>query len=75
MQEIGAQGIPNILKMLIFYFDSHQEALLLQGIFRKSANVDQENETINEILSKNYDYILEVKDPYIIASTILLNQT
>lgn len=41
MQEIGAEGVPNILKMLIFYFDSHEEALLLEGIFRKSANIDE----------------------------------
>lgn len=55
--------------MLIFYFDCHKEGLLLEGIFRKSVSIDDENETINEILEKNYDCILEVENPHIIAST------
>ncbi len=41
-QEIGAEGVPTILKMLVFYFDSHP-GLELEGIFRKSVSIDEEN--------------------------------
>lgn len=46
--------------MLIFYFDSHEDGLNLEGLFRKSVSIDEENETIREVLSNNYDYLLQV---------------
>lgn len=62
-------GVPTILKMLLFYFESKPEYLKIEGIFRKSVSIDEEQETINRILERNYDYLLEVKNPHIIAST------
>lgn len=60
--------------MLVFYFDSHKEGLELEGIFRKSVSIDEENETITQILSKNYDYLLDVENPHIIASNTFIIQ-
>lgn len=54
--------------MLVFYFDAHKEGLELEGLFRKSVSIDEEKETIYQILQKNYDYLLDVKNPHIIAS-------
>lgn len=67
--EISEIGVPIILKMLVFYLESHEEALSLEGIFRKSVSIDEEDHTIAKLLANNYDYLMEVKNPHVIAST------
>lgn len=54
--------------MLIYYFEAFPDGKFLEGLFRKSVSVDEENETIEKIMEKNYDYLLEVKNPHVIAS-------
>lgn len=41
-QESGESGAPLILELLIFYFNSKQEQLATEGIFRKNASVEDE---------------------------------
>lgn len=69
MSEIG---VPIILKMLIFYFRNNEEHAKLEGLFRKSVSIDEETEIIEKIREHNYDYLLSVENPHIIASKILV---
>ena len=61
-------GIPIVLEIFIYYFKTHPEGLLVEGLFRKSVSIDDENELLIKISCKNYDCLLEVENPHIIAS-------
>ena len=67
--EMGKHGIPIVLEILIYYFKTKPKGLLLEGLFRKSVSIDEENELLAQISNKNYDSLLEVGNPHIIAST------
>ena len=40
----------------------------MEGLFRKSVSIDDETELLTQIAEKNYDCLLEVQNPHIIAS-------
>lgn len=41
--ELGEMGIPMVLQLLVGYFKEKPQALLQEGIFRKSVSIDEEN--------------------------------
>lgn len=56
--------------MLVFYFKTNEDYMKEEGLFRKSVSIDEETETIKKIMEQNYDYLLEIKNPHIIASIL-----
>ena len=58
--------------MLIYYFKVHPDGLKLEGLFRKSVSIDEENRLLEEISNQNYECLLEVQNPHIIASKFAL---
>lgn len=46
---MGHTGAPIIIELLIYYFNGKEEYLNLEGIFRKSANVEEESMLMKEI--------------------------
>lgn len=63
-------GIPMVLQLLVGYFKEKPSALLQEGIFRKSVSVDEENETLQELSSRNFAYLHQITNPHLIASLI-----
>ena len=59
--------------MLIYYFKVHPDGLKLEGLFRKSVSIDEENRLLEEISNQNYECLLEVQNPHIIASKFVFN--
>jgi hypothetical protein len=59
--------------MLVCYFDVHKECLKEEGLFRRSVSVDDEKETIQQLQAKDYNCLMEIKNPHIVASKFLLN--
>jgi hypothetical protein len=55
----------------VCYFKTHPDGLKSEGLFRKSVSIDEENEMLGELSSKNYDYLLKITNPHLVASTIL----
>lgn len=41
----------------------------MEGLFRKSVSIDDETEILGELDRKNYNYLQQVTNPHIIAST------
>ncbi len=63
-------GIPMVLQLLVGYFKEKPTALLHEGIFRKSVSIDEENETLEELSSRNFGYLQQITNPHLIASLI-----
>jgi hypothetical protein len=57
-----------VLGVLVCYFKTHKEGLKEEGLFRKSVSIEEENEMLGELSSKNYDYLLRITNPHLIAS-------
>jgi hypothetical protein len=55
---------------LIHYFRSKPQGLDQEGIFRKSVSIDEENETLEELSKRNYEYLEHIENPFLIASLI-----
>lgn len=58
------------MEVLIFYFKTHPEGLRLEGLFRKSVSIDEENETLAELANQNYDCLLTITNAHIVANLI-----
>lgn len=63
-------GIPRVLQLLVGYFKEKPHMLLQEGIFRKSVSIDEENETLEELSSRNFGYLEQITNPHLIASLI-----
>jgi hypothetical protein len=61
--------------MLIYFFSNSNEALKLEGLFRKSVVIDEERELVTQLSNQNYNYLSTVTDPHLIASTFPFTQT
>lgn len=57
-----------ILELLLYFFDDREEALQVEGLFRKSVSIDDETEILGELEKRNYNYLQQVSNPHIIAS-------
>jgi hypothetical protein len=57
-----------VLELLLYFFEHRDEALQLEGLFRKSVSIDDETEILSELNNKNYNYLQQVTNPHIIAS-------
>ena len=44
--------------------------MLLEGLFRKSVSIDEENETLAELANENYDCLLQITNAHIVANLI-----
>ena len=64
-----------MLELLLCFFNDNDALLQLEGLFRKSVSIDEENEILMELNSRNYEYMTEVEDPHVIASTPYPTQT
>lgn len=42
MKEVGQTGVPLVLELLLFYFNSNPEELKIEGLLRKSVSIDDE---------------------------------
>lgn len=68
--ELGEMGIPRVLQLLIGYFKEKPHMLIQEGIFRKSVSIDEENQTLEELSSRNFGYLEQITNPHLIASLI-----
>jgi hypothetical protein len=72
---VGPTGAPIILEMLIYHISNNPDYLKVEGLFRKSVSIDDEVEILHELNAKNYDFLLGVTNPHLIASTFHLIET
>ena len=55
---------------MISYFKINPQGLELEGIFRKSASIDEENYILEQLGMRNYDYLSTIENPYLVACLI-----
>ena len=55
--------------MLILALRENKEGLKEEGIFRKSANIEDEEEIMNQLMDDQFGCLDHIKNPHIISST------
>jgi hypothetical protein len=50
------EQVPKLLKLLVMTFVYNNKFLELEGIFRKSGSIEEEEDLVRELFSKNEKY-------------------
>jgi hypothetical protein len=64
------EQVPKLLKLLVMTFVYNNKFLELEGIFRKSGSIEEEEDLVRELFSKNEKYLETVTDGYVVAGII-----
>lgn len=64
------EQVPKLLKLLVMTFVCEPKYLELEGIFRKSGSIEEEEDLVRELFNRNDKYLETVNDGYVIAGVI-----
>ena len=62
-------GVPIGLHLMISYFMMRKEFLKEEGLFRKSVVKQEVDEAMEFVKVKYYDFLEDINNPHIVAST------
>lgn len=74
---LSESGIPEILALLVSYFEMDSKFVKTEGIFRKTASENDIKRLEKALVERDLDYVFEVTNPHVVASLLkrIFNKT
>ena len=74
---LSDNGIPEVISLLVSYFEMDSKYLKTKGIFRNTSSEKDIKKLEKALIEQNFDLVFEIDNPHIVASLLkrILNKT